>query len=61
MVHVYERMKPFDCMIYDDFWINHSLKISVRFGVDSYPICMNHKFSDNPWFSDSFWNDQICH
>ena len=57
MVHVYERMKPFDCMIYDDFWINHSLKISVRFGVDSYPNYMNHKFSDNQWFSDSFWND----
>ena len=31
------------------------------YGVDRYPTSMRYKFSDNPWFSDSFPGDQKCH
>ena len=33
----------------------------IKFRVDWYPICMCYRFSDNPWFSDSFLGDQKGH
>ena len=67
--------KPYKCKICDKtfkkkccYWsedmylkIDHTFGTHIKFRVDWYPIGTCYKFSDSPWFSDSFQSDQKCH